>query len=54
MTKRTERRAESIPVTASVPGKLPAKQEALFSEVLTLLNELRLPYAVSGAFALSE
>jgi hypothetical protein len=54
MGKRTVRRSEPVPMTSSVPRPLPAKQELLFREVLTLLNELRLPYAVSGAFALRE
>ena len=41
-------------MTSSVPLKLPARQRKLFSEVLKLLNEHELPYAVSGAFALRE
>ena len=32
--------------------EVPEKQESLFREVLTLLEEKRVPYAVSGAFAL--
>ena len=32
--------------------EVPEKQEGLFREVLTLLEEKRVPYAVSGAFAL--
>lgn len=41
-------------MTSSVPLKLPPRQRELFREVLTLLNEHELPYAVSGAFALRE
>ena len=41
-------------MTSSVPLELPARQKKLFREVLTLLNEHALPYAVSGAFALRE
>jgi Nucleotidyl transferase of unknown function (DUF2204) len=43
-----------VPVTSSVPPELPRKQEALFREVLTLLEEKALPFAVSGAFALRQ
>ena len=32
----------------------PPEQESLFREVLTLMNERGIPYAVSGAFALRE
>ena len=41
-------------MTSSVPFKLPARQQKLFREVLTLLNEHELPHAVSGAFAVRE
>jgi hypothetical protein len=54
MAKRTQNREEAVPMTSSVPLKLPARQQKLFREVLTLLNEHELPYAVSGAFALRE
>jgi hypothetical protein len=54
MGKRTKPREEQVPMTSSVPRKLPARQKALFREVLTLLNGHELPYAVSGAFALRE
>jgi len=40
------------PVSSSVAPQFPAEQEALFREVLLLLNEKQVPYAVSGAFAL--
>lgn len=33
---------------------IPEEQEALFREVLTLLEEKKVPFAVSGAFALQE
>src|SRR6516164_10842238 len=55
MAQRTSgKNEERVPLTSSVSGKLPARQQALFREVLTLLNEHQLPYAVSGAFALRE
>ena len=41
-----------LPVSTSVAPQFPAEQEALFREVLQLLNDKQVPYAVSGAFAL--
>ena len=41
-------------MTSSTPQLLPKKQEALFREVLLLLEEQRIPFAVSGAFALQQ
>ena len=46
--------AESLPVTSSVPADIPEEQAALFREVLTALEEKKIPYAVSGAFALRQ
>src|SRR5712692_4216080 len=46
--------ADDVPVTSSVPLRLPEEQEALFRQVLTLFEKERLPYAVSGAFALQQ
>jgi hypothetical protein len=43
-----------LPVSSSAPPEFPVEQESLFREVLTLMNEHRVPYAVSGAFALRE
>ena len=40
--------------TSSIPQQLPEKQEGLFREVLTVMEERRIPYAVSGAFALRQ
>jgi Nucleotidyl transferase of unknown function (DUF2204) len=45
-------KAESFPITSSVPTEVPAEQASLFREVLRVLEEKRVPYAVSGAFAL--
>ena len=50
----TEKTADKIPVTSSIPPKLPEAQEELFREVLALFEAKHLPYAVSGAFALQE
>lgn len=46
--------AEQLPVTSSVPVKLPEPQELLFREVLDRLEEEHLPFAVSGAVALQQ
>jgi len=43
-----------LPVTSSVPVKLPESQELLFREVLAWLEEEQLPFAVSGAVALQQ
>jgi len=43
-----------LPVTSSVPPEIPEKQEALFREVLSLLEQKKVPFAVSGAFALRQ
>jgi predicted nucleotidyltransferase len=45
---------ESLPVTSSVPTEVPEQQGTLFQEVLTILEEKHVPYAVSGAFALQQ
>ena len=45
---------EVLPVTSSIPMDVPEEQESLFREVLTALEERRVPYAVSGAFALRQ
>jgi hypothetical protein len=42
------------PLTSSSPPRLPKKQHALFREVLDLLEKQRIPFAVSGAFALRQ
>ena len=46
--------SQSLPVTSSVPPELPKEQEALFREVLMLLEQKHVPNAVSGAFALRQ
>jgi len=47
-------KSEPVSPTSSTPPELPPEQEALFREVLVLMNELNVPYAVSGAFALRQ
>jgi hypothetical protein len=41
-----------LPMSSSRPPKFPLKQESMFRETLTGLNRCRVPYVVSGAFAL--
>jgi hypothetical protein len=43
-----------LPISSSAPPEFPPEQESLFREVLTLMNERKIPYAISGAFALRE
>jgi len=51
-SSKTPPRSDELPVTSSVPTKVPEEQAALFREVLIVLEEKQVPYAVSGAFAL--
>src|SRR5438105_5833104 len=41
-----------LPVSSSLRPNFPPKQETMFRETLELLNHCRVPYVVSGAFAL--
>jgi Nucleotidyl transferase of unknown function (DUF2204) len=41
-------------VSSSLPPDLSPQQEQLYREILVLLNRSRIPYAVSGAFALQQ
>lgn len=43
-----------LPVSSSQPPDFPPEQEGLFREVLRLMNLHRIPYVVSGAFALQQ
>lgn len=43
-----------MPETSSSPLVLPREQEDLFREILTLLENERISYAVAGAFAMQE
>ncbi len=43
-----------LPVTTSLEPEFAEVERGLYREVLLLLNELRVPYAVSGAFALQH
>jgi hypothetical protein len=46
--------SDELPVTSSVPVKLPEAQETLFREVLARLEEVCLPFTISGAVALQQ
>src|ERR1700687_4108501 len=54
MSKRQLKPPESGSLTSSTPHRLPRKQEAMFREVLTLLEEKKVPIAVGGALALQQ
>jgi hypothetical protein len=43
-----------LPVSSSEPPRFAPEQEQLFRDVLRILNEHRIPYVISGAFALHE
>jgi Nucleotidyl transferase of unknown function (DUF2204) len=43
-----------LPVSSSVEPNFAPEQRLLFQEVLRLMNERRVPYVVSGAFALQQ
>src|SRR5690349_11344102 len=43
-----------LPVSSSTPPVFCADQEALFCEVLELMNRSRVQFVISGAFALHE
>ena len=45
---------EDLPKTSSLPSDVPEEQVGLFRDVLEALEHRRLPYAVSGAFALRQ
>jgi hypothetical protein len=54
VSKRLHHEPESSSLTSATPQKLPKKQEALFRDVLKILNEKKIPFAVSGAIALQK
>jgi len=45
---------EGLPKTSSLPSEVPGEQVELFRDVLEALERDRVPYAVSGAFALRQ
>jgi Nucleotidyl transferase of unknown function (DUF2204) len=49
-----EETAKPVPSTSSVPDPLPEEQQRLFRELLELCKVEKIPYAVSGAFALQQ
>lgn len=47
-------KSEEPPITSSFPPEVPEEQVELFRDVLQALEAKRVPYAVSGAFALRQ
>jgi hypothetical protein len=47
-------REKDLPVSSSQPPAFSEKQESLFREVIELLEQKRVPFVISGAFALHE
>ena len=45
---------ESSTLTSSIPARIPEEQKTLYREVLQVLEENHVPYAVAGAFALQQ
>ena len=54
MAERRPHSPESSSLTSATPQRLPKKQEALFHEVLELLETKGVPFAVAGAAALQH
>jgi hypothetical protein len=52
--KAQNKSASCVPITSSAPLQLSPEQEDLFREVLTVLEDEHLPYAVAGGFALQQ
>jgi len=50
----SDARENALPVSSSQPPVFCAKQESLFREVIQLLDKKRVPFVISGAFALHE
>jgi hypothetical protein len=49
-----ERQPGIVPETSSQPSVIPEQQLFLFREILELLEQKKMPYAVAGAFALRQ
>jgi Nucleotidyl transferase of unknown function (DUF2204) len=45
---------DSATLTSSIPVAIPPRQEGLYREVLSVLEDRHVPYAVAGAFALQQ
>jgi hypothetical protein len=46
--------SKPLPVSSSEPPRFAPEQEKLFRDVLRIMNDRKIPYVVSGAFALHE
>ncbi len=54
MSKHTVQQPDDLPETSSFLTEIPEPQRVLFQQVLALFTAEKIPYAVSGAFALRE
>src|SRR5438477_13005353 len=54
MPDRRDKSPESRGHTSSIPVKIPRKQEGLYREVLGVLEDRQVHYAVAGALALQK
>jgi hypothetical protein len=54
MSKQTVQKPDDLPETSSSLTEIPEPQRVLFQQVLALFTAEKIPYAVSGAFALRE
>ena len=54
MSKPTVQKPDDLPETSSSLTEIAEPQRVLFQEVLALFTAEKIPYAVSGAFALRE
>jgi hypothetical protein len=52
--RASKAQSTEVAYTSSIPNSFPPDQQALFREVLASFEELGLPYAVAGAFALQK
>jgi hypothetical protein len=50
----SEEQEKALPVSSSKPPEFCKQQESLFREVIQLLENNRVPFVISGAFALHE
>ncbi|OLB30560.1 MAG: hypothetical protein AUH01_03825, partial [Acidobacteria bacterium 13_2_20CM_56_17] len=54
MPEPADKLPDGATLTSSIPVAIPPKQEGLYREVLSILEDRHVPYAVAGAFALQQ
>jgi len=54
MPEPADKLPDGATLTSSIPVAIPPKQEGLYREVLSVLEDRHVPYAVAGAFALQQ